>query len=283
MTEPSKDPEVFLTQVNDAIEDVNKAIGDFIEKSANFINDHLTEGGILGGLLAGGPLGGLVGGLVGHELEQHFDEAVDKISEAWETASETIRQEIGSILGDPLRMSSIASRYRDCVDELGQVRNDIDAANNYLSKNWKGDAYTAYENTAKFQLKAVQGMSDTFKDAAKLLDEQQVLLLKYWAQQLKNLVDLAAAILGKAGELGDVGNWFTGGAGVVVQMIVSAGSEAASIVTTAAEFWVDLNVGGAGSWDSIQTSLGERGFEGDRWPDFTSIDLPNINEPWQPA
>ena len=60
MTEADKDPQVFLTQVNDAIEDVNKAIGQFIEKSANFINDHLTEGGILGGFYLGAGLSAIL-------------------------------------------------------------------------------------------------------------------------------------------------------------------------------------------------------------------------------
>ncbi|GAA3685407.1 hypothetical protein GCM10022237_49830 [Nocardioides ginsengisoli] len=282
-TTANKDPEVFLTQVNDAIEDVNKAIGDFIEKSTNFINDHLTEsGGLIGGLL-GGPLGMVFGGLAGHELEGRFHDAISHINEAWETASETIRQSIGAILGDPLRMSSIASRYRDSVEQLGQVRNDIDAANRYLSKTWTGRAYTAYENTSSFQLKAVQGMADTLAEAADLLDDHQVNLLKYWTAQLKNLVDLAAAILGKAGELGDVGNWFTGGAGVVVQIIVTAGSEAASILQEAVDYWIDLNVGSAGDWDAIQSKLGQRGFEGDKWPDFSNVDLPNLNGPWQHA
>ena len=120
MTEASRDPEVFLTQVNDAIEDVNQAIGEFVERSANLINSHLAEaGGILGTLLAG-PIGGLVGGYLGHELEEQFEEGVDRINETWEVVSETIRQSIGGMLGDPLRMSSIASRYRECVDELGQ-------------------------------------------------------------------------------------------------------------------------------------------------------------------
>lgn len=280
---PSKDPEVFLTQVNDAIEDVNHAIGTFIERSASFINDHLTEGGgLLGGLIGGIP-GLIVGGLVGHELEDRFNGAIDHINEAWEAASETIRQAIGSILGDPLRMSSISSRYRECIEVLGQVRNDIDAANNYLSKTWTGNAYTAYENTSSFQVKAVQGMADAFEDAAQLLDDHQLRLLHYWAAQLTNLVDLAAAILGKAGELGDVGNWFTGGAGVVAQMIVTAGAQAATIVKDAADYWIDLNVGEAGDWDSLQSKFGQRGFEGDRWPGFTSIDLPHLNQPWQKA
>ena len=111
MTEASRDPEVFLTQVNDAIEDVNSAIGEFVERSANLINSHLAEaGGILGTLVAG-PLGGLVGGYLGHELEEQFEEGVDRINETWEVVSETIRQSIGGMLGDPLRMSSIASRY----------------------------------------------------------------------------------------------------------------------------------------------------------------------------
>jgi hypothetical protein len=68
MAEETKDPEVFLTQVNDAIEDLSGAIGDFLEKMASFVNDHLTEAGVLGGAAAGsifGPLGTIAGGLIG--------------------------------------------------------------------------------------------------------------------------------------------------------------------------------------------------------------------------
>lgn len=283
MTEVSADPEVFLTQVNDAIEDINTAIGEFIERSANLINSHLAEGGgILGGIL-GGPLGALGGAYLGHRLEQEFDEGVDRINEAWEVASETIRQSIGGLLGDPLRMSSIASRYRDAIEELGQVRRDIVAADSYLSASWTGNAWIAYENTSQFQLEAVQGMADTFEDAAQLLDDHQVALLGYWSNQLRNLVDLFTDIVGETAELGDVGNWFTGGAGVVVQIIATAGGSAAAILDEAVQHWIDLNVGLAGDWDSVQAKLGQRGFEGDVWPDFTSVDLPNLNQPWQPA
>lgn len=283
MTDVSSDPEVFLTQVNDAIEDINTAIGEFIERSANLVNSHLTElGGLAGGLLGGIP-GAIGGALLGRELEQQLEEGVDRINEAWEVASETIRQSIGGLLGDPLRMSSIASRYRDAIQELGQVRRDVVAADTYLSASWTGNAYLAYENTSRFQLETVQGMAATLEDAAQLLDDHQVALLNYWSGQLRNLVDLFTDIVGETAELGDVGNWFTGGAGVVVTLIATAGSSAAAILDDAVQYWVGLNVGRAGDWDSIKSRLGERGFEGDVWPDFTSVDLPNINQPWQPA
>ena len=174
MTEASRDPEVFLTQVNDAIEDVNSAIGEFVERSANLINSHLAEaGGILGTLVAG-PLGGLVGGYLGHELEEQFEEGVDRINETWEVVSETIRQSIGGMLGDPLRMSSIASRYRECVDELGQVQQQIESADHYLAATWTGLAHTAYENTSRNQLEALHGMIESLEGAAQLLDDHQL-------------------------------------------------------------------------------------------------------------
>lgn len=283
MTEVSADPEVFLTQVNDAIEDVNTAIGEFIERSANLVNSHLTElGGLAGGLLAGIP-GAIGGALLGRELEQQFEEGVDRINEAWEAASEIIRTSIGGLLGDPLRMSSIASRYREAVQELGQVRRDVVAADTYLSATWTGDAYLAYENTSRFQLEAVQGMAATLEEAAQLLDDHQRVLLGHWSSQLRNLVDLFTDIVGETAELGDVGNWFTGGAGVVVQVIATAGSSAAAILDEAVQYWLDLNVGLAGDWSSIHAQLGDRGFVGDVWPDVLSIDLPNINQPWRPA
>lgn len=57
----------------------------------------------------------------------------------------------------------------------------------------------------------------------------------------------------------------------------------AAILDEAVQHWIDLNVGLAGDWDSVQAKLGQRGFEGDVWPDFTSVDLPNLNRPWEPA
>lgn len=39
--------------------------------------------------------------------------------------------------------------------------------------------------------------------------------------------------MGETAELGDIGNWFAGGAGVVVQIIATAGSSAAAILDEA--------------------------------------------------
>ena len=283
MTEASRDPEVFLTQVNDAIEDVNSAIGEFVERSANLINSHLTEaGGILGTLVAG-PIGGLVGGYLGHELEEQFEEGVDRINETWEAVSETIRQSIGGMLGDPLRMSSIASRYRECVDELGQVQQQIESADNYLAATWTGLAHTAYENTSRNQLEALHGMIESFEGAAQLLDDHQLALVNYWTRQLQNLVSLFTDIVGKTAELGDVGNWFTGGAGVVVSIIATAGESASAILAEAVSYWADLNIGKAGDWQSLVSRVGDRGLQGDRWPDLVAQDRGYLNDPWTPA
>lgn len=42
-------------------------------------------------------------------------------------------------------------------------------------------------------------------------------------------------------------------------------------------------MGLVGDWSSVHAKLGDRGFVGEVWPDVLSIDLPNINQPWQPA
>ncbi|MDP3893837.1 hypothetical protein [Nocardioides sp.] len=283
MTEASNRPDVFLTQIDDAIDAVSDAIGDFLEASANVINQNLTlHGAIIGGLVAG-PFGALGGGLLGNNLQGRFDDAVDNVNETWRATSRQIRQSVGSMLGDPLKMSGIASQYRDAVTLIGERHGQVSGANSYVAASWRGRAHIAYANTSTAQLAALQGMSDMLGDAADLLDDHAVMLLSFWNQQLQNLIDLATSILGLIGELGDVGNWFTAGAGVLVQVIAEAGSGAAKILTDTNQYMIDLNVGRAGDWSGLDSRFGDRGLPGKQWPDLASLDRGNLNGPWQVA
>ncbi|WP_300646101.1 hypothetical protein [Nocardioides sp.] len=162
------------------------------------------------------------------------------------------------------RLDAVPAQLRDAAGLLSALRRATGAA-------------------ALGHLLAVAATGDPEPDAAQLLDDHQRVLLGHWSSQLRNLVDLFADIVGETAELGDIGNWFTGGAGVVVQIIATAGSSAAAILDEAVQYWLDLNVGLAGDWSSVHAKLGDRGFVGEVWPDVLSIDLPNINQPWQPA
>lgn len=301
MTQASNDPEVFLTQIDDAIDDVESAINGFLEASTTVFNaaiatakahaNGLWEGfkGGVKGLVTGGIPGGLFGGASGYidgfvdELVEQLNKGSNQINAEWLDASATIRQSIGSMTGDPLKMAAISSHYKEAIEELGQVRNEVDAANGYLEKSWSGRAFTAYSNTSGFQLKALDATIATLEDSAALLDDHATQLVVYWTRQLQNLVDLAANITKEAANIGDAGNWLTAGAGVVTKLIATAASGASKILTDTAAYWAELNIGKAGDWDGIQSMLGTRGLEGDQWPQFTSIDRSNINGPWEPA
>ena len=71
MTQANQDPEVFLTQVNDAIEEVEDAIDAFLDASLNLINSAIAGasahfhgiGGAIKGFFTGGP-GGAVAGYI---------------------------------------------------------------------------------------------------------------------------------------------------------------------------------------------------------------------------
>jgi uncharacterized protein YukE len=291
MTQANQDPEVFLTQVNDALEEVEDAIDAFLDASLNLINSAIAGasahfhgvGGAIKGFFTGGP-GGAVSGYIEsftNELVEQFTEGSNRIDLEWQDASNTIRQAIGSLMGDPIKMAAIASAYRDAIDELGGVRNQVDSANAYVEGSWQGHAHTAYANTSGFQLKALDAVVSALDDSAELLDDHAVQLVVYWTDQLQNLVNLAADIYDAIAEIGDVGNWGTAGAGVVVKLIANTASAATQIVTTAAAYWADLNIGKAGDWDGIQSKLGTRGLENDQWPDFTNLDRTQINGPWQ--
>lgn len=301
MTDASNDPEVFLTQVDDAIDAVEEAINSYLDAATTVFNTAIATaqaqasgvwGGIKGGVsgfLSGGVPGAIAGGASGY-VEGFVTELVDQLSEGsrlidaeWRDASATIRQSIGSMVGDPLKMSSVASHYREAIDELGQVKNEVTAANAYVEASWSGRASIAYDTTSQLQLNALTGTIATLQDAADLMDDHAVVLVQFWTQQLQNLVDLAADITKEAAEIGDIGNWASAGAGVVVSMIATAASGASRILTDTASYWAELNIGLAGDWDGLQSMLGERGLEDDQWPQFTSIDRSAINGPWEPA
>lgn len=291
MTEASNDPEVFLTEVDQAIEDIIDEIENFLEESVELFNgaiaalgtvDDAIVGGIKG-FFTGGPAGAVEGSVeaAADALLEDYEKGKEDIEVEWEKAETTIRESIGAILGDPLKMSSIASAYRDAIELLGQTRNEIDSANGYIANSWSGGrAYVAYDNTSKAQLKALGGVTLSLTDAALLLDDHAVMLVTYWSNQLKALVDLSADIASAAAALGDAGNWVTLGAGVVVDLIATAAKGVAAVVDTAVVYWANLNIGQAGKWDSLQALLPDRGLQNDQWPDFASIDQGNLNGPW---
>lgn len=297
----SNDPEVFLTQIDDAIDAVEGALNEFLEASTTAFNVAIASiqsvpsgiwGGIKGGvkgLVTGGIPGAVVGAGQGageayvKELIDRLNEGAELINAEWRDASATIRQAIGSMTGDPLKMSSISSHYRETIDVLGQVRTEVEAANSYVAASWTGRAHIAYTNTSGNQLAALTGVIATLDDSAQLLDDHSTQMVQFWTQQLQNLVDLAADVTKEAAAIGDVGNWATAGAGVVISLIATAASGASKVLTDTASYWADVNISKAGDWDGIQSMLGERGLEGDQWPDFTSLDGNQINQPWEKA
>ena len=58
---------------------------------------------------------------------------------------------------------------------------------------------------------------------------------------------------------------------------------AAAILGEAVTYWADLNIGKAGDWQSLVSRLGDRGLQGDRWPDLVAQDRGYLNDPWTPA
>jgi hypothetical protein len=166
---------------------------------------------------------------------------------------------------------------------LGQVKSEVESANSYVAASWTGRAHIAYGNTSTNQLAALSGVIATLDDSAQLLDDHATQMVQFWTQQLQNLVDLAADITKEAAAIGDIGNWATAGAGVIVSLIATAASGASSILTDTASYWADVNISKAGDWDGIQSMLGDRGLENDEWPDYTSLDNNQINQPWEKA
>jgi uncharacterized protein YukE len=290
MTDPaSNNPDTFLTQINTAMEDVSDAIGQYLEDMGTAIIEHAEEGGTIlgaaGGFLVGGPIGGLIGGFLGNrggnELEEAFEDACNQINEKWDEVSGQIRTSIGSILGDPLMMSQIASDYRDAVRELGTVSNNIAEQSNILRQAWSGLGFGAYIAVATSQDKALAGMSEMFTNAADLMDDNSLKLVLHWSNQLNNLSKLALTFVEKSGDLGDAGNWFSLGAGVAVEVIGAAGKAAADIVTEQVNYMAELAIGSAGDWDGLDAQFGSKGMEGDQWPRMSPSVENTINTgPW---
>jgi uncharacterized protein YukE len=277
------DPDTFLTEINTAIDDITDAIGDFLEKMATFVNDHLTEVGGIGGFLLGGPIGGLIGGFTAHQLEGKFNSACEQVSEAWEEGVETIRQSVGGMIGDPLMMAQIASDYRDAAEIMGKHKLDLGNANSVLGSGWSGRAYDAYTTVSGQQDAALSGLSQQLQSAGKLLDEAAEKLVQQWIKQLNNLAQCESSFLNVAGDLGDLGNAPTFEAGPALKLIGEIVSHASTILTDYASYVANLEIAGAGNWDGLNTNFGDRGLPNGQWPRIGDIPRGAMNDPWEAA
>lgn len=269
----AKDPDTYLTQVNTAVDDVTNAVNALIQRLSNFLTDHLEE---IGGL-AGGPLGWYIA----HKMENRFHDACNALIKKWEDAQVELRHIIGSILGDPLMMSQIASDYRDAARVMGGLTNTVGDANSLLRSDWTGRAYNAYDGVSTDQKQAIMGVGVMLTDAAKLLDSNEQALINLWVSELQNLVNLVADLGKESGGFGDIGNAFTAEAGVAVGMISALLKDAASFVKTYADYWTNLNITSAGSWDGLNAQFGQRGLPGDRWPQPSAAQNGAMNDPWK--
>lgn len=287
LVESTKKPETFATEVDAGIAYVSEMIGKYLEDMATLITEHAREGGtlagIIGGGLIGGPIGAVIGGFTGAEIgadiEEKFASACKQIDEAWQAGQESIRKSVGSVMGDPLKMSTIASSYRDAATALGAVSNNVESTNGMLAESFEGKAYAAFNSVASKQNAAMKGLGDMLLNAADLLDDNELNLVKFWIQELQNLIDLAMNFVNKTGELGDAGTWFTLGAGVAMETIGSTVSAVAKVVTSAGEYMADLNIGSAGDWDGLNSSFGKSGLENGLWPGIDVTNY-NINDEW---
>lgn len=287
MATETKDPEVFLTQVNDALEDLAAAIGDFLEGMANFVNDHLTEAGVLGGAAAGsflGPLGtvagGIIGGLTGNELEEKFEAACDEVREKWDNTVGGIREAIGGMIGDPLQMSEISSDYRDAARTLGVHSNDLSSTASILRGSWDGRAFFAFMEVNTQQTAAVTGLGRQLITGADLMDKCSERLVKQWLAQIDNLAQATADFLNVAGDLGDLGNAPTFEAGPAVKLIGKVLSNASTILTDYGTYVAELEIDSGGDWDGLDAAYGTNGLPGGQWPEVHDASRGAMNGPW---
>jgi uncharacterized protein YukE len=287
MATETKDPEVFLTQVNDALEDLSGAIGDFLEKMANFVNDHLTEAGVLGGAAAGslfGPLGtiagGIIGGLTGNELEEKFEAACDEIREKWDSSVGGIREAIGGMIGDPLQMSEISSDYRDAARTLGIHTNDLSSTASILRGSWDGRAFFAFMEVNTQQTAAVTGLGRQLITGADLMDKCSERLVKQWLAQINNIAQATADFINVAGDLGDLGNAPTFEAGPATKLIGAVLSNASTILTDYGSYVAELEIDSGGDWDGLDAAYGTNGLPGGQWPEVHDASRGAMNGPW---
>jgi uncharacterized protein YukE len=284
----AKDPDTFLTQVGDAIEKLGKAIDDFLEKMANFVNDHLTEAGVLGGAAAGsmfGPLGtivgGVIGGLTGNELEEKFHNSCGSVVAEWEKQRDFLWSNITSMVGNPLKMSQIASAYRDAAAELGKGANEISTGNGPLKGDgFEGRAFNAYSTVSTQQDAALKGLQDQLIAAAKVMDDNEVSLLKFWNNELWNVLNAIDDIYGVVGDIGNIGNAPTFEAGPMIKLIGKIIGIAGSILKDWGTYWIDLNVASAGNWDGLNSGFGSKGMPDGKWPVMGDISTGAMNGGW---
>lgn len=271
-------PETILTQVNEAIEYVTDCIQWFLEDVSSWLVDNAD---ILGGLL-----GGIPGFLLGNEIEDRYSGFCDDVWEGWRTNLETLRQAVGGYFGDPLLISQIASNYRDAIRKLSPSDGtDIQDVNALLDQHWSGEGgYASYKALSEKQHTAYGTMQDKLLNAADLLDDNCLNLVSFWIDVLNDLISLGTNFINKSGKLGDVGNWFSFGAGVVVETIGSTIEKVSALVTTFLQYWANLNIGSAGDWDGLDASFYNVNSD---WPNASWPDLgpthTGINEPWQTA
>ena len=287
MATETKDPEVFLTQVNDELENLANAIGDFLEQMANFVNDHLTEAGVLGGAAAGsvfGPIGtiagGIIGGLTGNELEEKFQAACDEVSEKWNNTVDGIREAIGAMVGDPLKMSSISDEYRDAARLLGIHTNDLGSTSSILRGSWEGRAFFAFMEVNTQQTAAVTGLGKQLITGADLMDKCAERMVSQWVGQLDNLAQATADFLTVAGDLGDLGNAPTFEAGPAVKLIGKVLSNASTILTDYATYVTELEIDSGGDWDGLDAAYGTNGLPGGQWPEVHDVSRGAMNGAW---
>lgn len=271
-------PDTILTQVNEAIDYVTDCIQWFLEDVSSFLVDNAD--------IIGGILGGIGGFFLGNEIEERYGDFCDDVWEGWRANLETLRQAVGGFFGDPLLISQIASNYRDAIRSLSPSEGtNIADINLLLDQHWSGEGgYASYKALSDKQHTAMATMQDKLLNAADLLDDNCKNLIDFWIDTLNNLIGLGTNFINKAGKLGDVGNWFSFGAGVVVETIGSTIEKISGLVTTFLKYWTQLNIGSAGDWDGLEASFSNvnSGWPNAQWPDQGPTHQ-GINDPWQVA
>jgi len=282
MSQADNDPDVFAVQVDDAIDAVTEAIGQMFEDIAVFINDNLDW--ILP--LVGGGLGGLggagLGWLAARHLQGVFDDACTRVSEAWDQAVADIRQAIGDVFGDPLQMAVIAAGYQDARDHLNDMATQVTQMETYLGNGWTGDGMEAYKTVAQQQSTAASGVSGLLSDASGLLNDGSTAMVQYWSTQLTSVVQLQMDIMSAAGSFASLDKATGAWVSPTLDLIATTVNGVATVVDNAVQYFADLAISYAGSWDDLNSSLGDAGLPNGEWPRFDLL-LTDLNGEWETA